>query len=141
MSDSGEWAKAYALDLSVERADWLKHGRAAGPIRNQTMLDKYVPDLYAKSQGKIIKNPLVIPNTTYPRAVRGGSWDDDPEDLRSAARRGSEKDWKMADPQIPQSIWYHTDALTVGFRIVRPLKEPTDEEKKQYASDKIQAEF
>ena len=89
------------------------------------VLDKYVPDLYAKSKGKVIKNPLVIPNSTYPRAVRGGSWDDDPETLRSSARRGSEKDWKMQDPQIPQSIWYHTDANFLGFRVVRPLAKPT----------------
>ena len=94
------------------------------------VLDKYVSDLYAKSKCKVIKNPLVIPNPnmTYPRAVRGGSWDDDPEALRSAARRGSEKDWKMADPQIPQSIWYHTDANFLGFRVIRPLTKPTPEQ-------------
>ena len=38
----------------------------------------------------------------------------------------------MQDPQIPQSIWYHTDALYVGFRLVRPLKEPSAEEKKKF---------
>ena len=27
------------------RADWNKHGRAAGPIRNQRMLDEHKPDL------------------------------------------------------------------------------------------------
>ena len=96
------------------------------------VLDKYVADLYGKSQGKVIKNPLVIPNTTYPRAIRGGSWDDDPEALRSSARRGSEKDWKMQDPQIPQSIWYHTDANFLGFRVVRPLVQPTPEQAKIY---------
>ncbi|MBN2293718.1 MAG: SUMF1/EgtB/PvdO family nonheme iron enzyme, partial [Pirellulales bacterium] len=96
------------------------------------VLDKYVPDLYAKTKGKAIKSPLVIPDSTYPRAVRGGTWDDDPEALRSAARRGSEKDWKMQDPQIPQSIWYHTDANFLGFRVVRPLVKPTPEQAKIY---------
>ncbi|MEA1952623.1 MAG: formylglycine-generating enzyme family protein, partial [Planctomycetota bacterium] len=96
------------------------------------VLDKYVADLYGKSKGKVIKSPLVIPNSTYPRAVRGGSWDDDPEDLRSASRRGSEKDWKMQDPQIPQSIWYHTDANFLGFRVIRPLTKPTPEQAKIY---------
>ena len=38
----------------------------------------------------------------------------------------------MQDPQIPKSIWYHTDALFVGFRVVRPLVEPTEEEKKKW---------
>ena len=45
--------------------------------------------------------------------------------LRSAARRGSSKEWKSQDPQIPQSIWYFTDASFVGFRVVRPLRVPT----------------
>ena len=96
------------------------------------VLDLYVPDLYEKSKGKVIKNPLVIPKNIYPREVRGGSWDDDAEALRSAARRGSNKDWKMQDPQIPQSIWYHTDANFLGFRVVRPLVQPTPEQAKIY---------
>ena len=48
---AGEWAKAHALDLSVEKADWLRHGHAAGPIRNQAMLDKYAPDLVVAFPG------------------------------------------------------------------------------------------
>jgi hypothetical protein len=65
----------------------------------------------------------------YPQSARGGSWDDDAAALRSSARRGSDKDWKQQDPQLPQSIWYFTDALFLGFRVVRPLVEPTAEEK------------
>jgi hypothetical protein len=34
----------------------------------------------------------------------------------------------MQDPQLPKSIWYHTDAQFLGFRIVRPLKVPPPEE-------------
>jgi hypothetical protein len=60
---------------------------------------------------------------------------DDPELLRSAARRGSHPDWKMQDPQIPQSIWYLTDAPFVGFRVVRPLRLPTEDEAKLYEPD------
>ena len=52
--------------------------------------------------------------------------------LRSAARRGSSKEWKTQDPQIPQSIWYYTDADFVGFRVVRPLRVPTPEEAARY---------
>ena len=43
--------------------------------------------------------------------------------LRSAARRASEPEWSRRDPQLPQSIWWHTDAIFVGFRIVRPVDE------------------
>jgi hypothetical protein len=55
--------------------------------------------------------------------ARGGSWTDDPNKLRSAARRGSEKSWIKRDPQRPQSIWWLTDAELVGFRIIRPVEE------------------
>ena len=64
----------------------------------------------------------------YPRAVRGGSWNDFPDALRSAARLGSSKSWKVQDPQLPKSIWYHTDTQWLGFRIVRPLKIPSVED-------------
>ncbi len=29
----------------------------------------------------------------------------------------------MRDPQLPQSIWWHTEAIFVGFRVVRPYEE------------------
>jgi formylglycine-generating enzyme required for sulfatase activity len=73
-------------------------------------------------------NPLVSGRELYPRAVRGGSWNDFPDGLRSAARMGSHKSWKQQDPQLPKSIWYHTDAHWLGFRIVRPLEIPSPEQ-------------
>ena len=72
--------------------------------------------------------PVVVPDELYPRVVRGGSWYDDPDRLRSAAREKSDPTWKIQDPQLPQSMWYHTDALFVGFRVVRPLTPPSEEE-------------
>lgn len=99
------------------------HGNVA-----EWCLDQYQPLAYQGRDGQTA-NPYVRPMKVYPEVVRGGSWDDDPEKLRSAARRGSEKAWKMQDPQIPQSKWYFTDALFAGFRVVRPLHEPTAEEK------------
>jgi formylglycine-generating enzyme required for sulfatase activity len=93
------------------------------------VLDQYLPQHYATLAGSTVKDPLAIPRTLDPRVVRGGSWEADAHELRSAARFGSHEDWKAQDPQIPQSIWYLTDALGVGFRIVRPLAEPSPEEK------------
>ncbi len=103
------------------------HGNVA-----EWVLDQYVADTYAMraggiTAGKSIENPLVIPLKEYPRIVRGGGWDDAPRMLRSAAREGSSLEWKEQDPQVPQSIWYFTDALGVGFRVVRPLMEPSEE--------------
>ncbi len=78
------------------------------------------------------KDPLAVPQTLYPRVVRGGGWNEEPALMRSAARQGSTEDWIAQDPQSPVSIWYLTDALHVGFRIVRPLNEPTEEEKAKH---------
>ena len=104
------------------------HGNVA-----EWVLDQYVPDIYGKRAAQALTvNPLAIPTTLYPLAVRGGGWDDEANMLRSAAREGSHEDWKQQDPQIPQSIWYFTDALGVGFRVVRPLNEPSEEEKMNF---------
>ncbi len=100
---------------------------------SEWVLDQYVEDAYAKMpKDKPAADAWVVPTKLYSRIVRGGSWDDDPDALRSAARRGSDRSWKDQDPQIPQSVWYHTDALFVGFRVVRPLEEPSEEKKLLY---------
>ncbi len=82
-------------------------------------------------------NPYIKPTSLYPQTVRGGGWDDDPDQLRSAYRRGSEPDWKIQDPQLPKSLWYHTDAQWLGFRIVRPLEIPSAEEMHSYWNSAI----
>lgn len=96
---------------------------------SEWVLDQYRPDAYAGRVGKLTVEPLEIPQTVYPRVVRGGGWDNDADRLRSGARTFSDPEWTQQDPQIPQSIWYHTDALSVGFRIVRPFREPSAEER------------
>ena len=84
------------------------HGNVA-----EWCLDQYVADRYKQLGGKLVENPLVAVTKTYPQVVRGGSWADEAPLLRSAARRGSSKDWKSQDPQIPQSIWYlHRRAIS-----------------------------
>ena len=40
---------------------------------------------------RLRENPLVAPNTLYPRVVKGGSWDDVAVSHRSAARMRSEE--------------------------------------------------
>ncbi len=104
------------------------HGNVA-----EWCLDQYVTDFYKKTDPQIPAIfPIAVPTTLYPRVVRGGSWDDDPESLRSASRMKSKADWKMGDPQNPKSKWYHTNSDYVGFRVVRPLKRPTKEEIEKY---------
>ena len=88
-------------------------------------LDHYDKDYYGTFKNGIpALFPVLIPtDKRYPHVIRGGSWDDEPPLLRSAARRASEEDWSMLDPQQPKSIWWHTNSTFVGFRVVRPLDE------------------
>jgi formylglycine-generating enzyme required for sulfatase activity len=103
------------------------HGNVA-----EWTLDQLDAAFYAaSSKDGVARSPVNWPKSEYPLVVRGGSWDDDADRLRSAARRGSTKGWKVQDPQLPKSIWYFTDARFVGFRVVRPLAPPSEEEMKR----------
>lgn len=48
---AGKWAKSRGIPVTVVPADWAKHGRAAGPIRNQQMLDEKRPEMVIAFQG------------------------------------------------------------------------------------------
>ncbi len=89
-------------------------------------LDQYEPEGYKQFLSATAESPWIKATKSYPHVARGGSWDDEPGDLRSAARRGSSAAWKQQDPQLPKSIWYLTDAQFLGFRIIRPLKVPAE---------------
>ncbi len=95
-------------------------------------LDLYSPDAYKRIKETPV-DPWSVGVKLHPRVARGGSWDDQDQTLlRSAARKSSSPDWSAQDPQLPQSIWYHTDAQFLGFRLVRPLKVPSPEEMQKY---------
>ena len=85
-------------------------------------LDQYLKDAYKTGQ------PTIPATKLYPRVVRGGSWYDDADALRSARRDASNPDWKREDPMLPKSLWYHATAPWLGFRIVRPLRIPSAKE-------------
>ncbi len=108
------------------------HGNVA-----EWCVDQYEPS-YEKFISTMAQDPWTGSTKPYPHSVRGGSWDDDPTKLRSAVRRASDKTWKIQDPQLPKSIWYHTDAQFLGFRIVRPLKVPPPEELTKFWSNGVE---
>lgn len=104
-------------DMHGNVSEWVLDGHSAS---------------YSAFEGETTLNPFVAPKSVFGRVVRGGCWDDDPEGLRSTARKASHPDWNRDDPRQPQSIWYHTDMTCPGFRVVRPLRVPTVEESIAY---------
>ena len=92
-------------------------------------LDQYDATGYSKLS---LKDPLAPPGSKYPRVARGGSYLSDAKELRCANRIPSEANWNQRDPQIPKSKWWLTDGMGVGFRVVRPLKQPSREEVEEF---------
>ncbi|HEU4901668.1 MAG TPA: SUMF1/EgtB/PvdO family nonheme iron enzyme, partial [Flavisolibacter sp.] len=90
-------------------------------------LDQYDEQYYTKIADGAA-DPVLAPSSRHPRAVRGGSFEDEVDALRPAARRSWLAEWNKRDPQIPKSRWWLTDAYFVGFRVVRPVKQPAPAE-------------
>ena len=102
---------------------------------------EWVLDAYTASQedlppdGSNSEQAIVWPRELYPRVLRGGSWQLDPVDCRSDARRASDDDsWRSYDPNSPQSPWWFAseEAQDVGFRIIRPLVAPLRTQRNKY---------
>ena len=102
------------------------HGNVA-----EWTLDQYAADFYSKPAVNGM-SPWNVPTSLYNRVYRGGSWDGDAEDLRSAARKKSGLALQKGDPQIPKSFWWYTNAPFIGFRLVSPAKAPTAPEMKKF---------
>ncbi len=73
----------------------------------------------------VVKNPISFAAKLHRGVVRGGHFDSDPHQLRSAARLPASPRWNDSDPQAPRSIWYNSSVIEIGFRIVRPRRIPS----------------
>ncbi len=97
-------------------------------------VSEWTMDMYdAKYFEKLAARPEsgFIIERTAPRAyhtARGGSFKSKAAELRSADRLAQVEDWNQRDPQVPRSKWWLTDGDFVGFRVVRPVKQPSPEE-------------
>jgi formylglycine-generating enzyme required for sulfatase activity len=91
-------------------------------------LDHYSGNYYSKLKDGASDPTAEILKTKYPHTLKGGSYLDKPEDLYVTNRWSSDPSWNKRDPQIPKSKWWLTDGAHVGFRIIRPLAQPTKEE-------------
>ena len=113
------------------------HGNVA-----EWVLEQYAADTYENRKPEMFGAPVkalivrVGINVTAGHIVRGGHFEDELSELRSARRLYSGAQWNETEPGYPHSIWWLTDAPFVGFRIVRPLEPPkTEEEAKLYEPD------
>ncbi len=101
------------------------------------VLDGYLESGYAELAKTSQGNGLILaqPTKLFPRVLRGGSWDDEPDRLRSAARGQSNDDeWRSYDPNAPKSPWWFASDASqdVGFRILRPYKAPLPADRGTY---------
>ena len=128
-----EFGRAYQIDLNAPHSSpvaqrnpnpwglYDMHGNVS-----EWTLDAYLPD--RQKLPDLVKNPISFSPKLHQGVARGGNFDHDPEDLRSAARFPASREWNAQDPQAPPSIWYNSSASWLGFRIVRPLKTPSLDE-------------
>lgn len=93
-------------------------------------LDQYDENFYS-TLSDTSATPVKLP-TLKSRTVRGGTYRDDAKNVRSAVRLKSDPVWNRRDPQIPKSKWWNADAPFIGFRIIRPFKQPTPEEAESF---------
>jgi formylglycine-generating enzyme required for sulfatase activity len=100
----------------------------------EIVFDQYEPEHYASLSGKQAncKDAIRWPDKQYPRVVRGGGYESEPEQCRSAARRRISVAQNTQDPQDPKSPYWWTEGFSIGFRLVSPVTEPTKEEKHKF---------
>ena len=90
-------------------------------------MDQYDENYFIKMKDRNA-DPELQPTSRHPRLLKGGNYTDEAIDLRSANRTSWLPGWNKRDPQIPKSKWWLTDAPFAGFRLVRPLKQPSADE-------------
>jgi len=79
--------------------------------------DWYSPEAY-KATGTTVSDPKG-PESGEEHVVRGGSYNSEAGELRSAAREFTQTvNWLKTDPQQPKSIWWYSDIKGIGFRVV-----------------------
>ena len=99
------------------------HGSVAEWTVNQ--YDESGYEVFADKQPINATDAVVWPEIATSCVVRGGSWENDPPELRSAARMASDDElWKEEDPNFPRSPWWFTSdpSRGVGFRIFRSYR-------------------
>lgn len=84
--------------------------------------DYYSPKAYSGNR-KVAVDPKG-PKRGQEHVIRGGSFKSDAKDVRCASRDFTKtKAWLVTDPQMPKSVWWYSDCVDIGFRIVCEVDE------------------
>ena len=78
------------------------------------------------------KNPYNKTTKKHPHTVKGGSYKDHAAQTGCSVRTGTDKVWNRRDPQVPKSTWWNIDAPFIGFRLVKPVNQPSKESVEQF---------
>lgn len=79
--------------------------------------DFFAEDTYKNYGGEVTDPTGPEDGTEF--VIRGGAFDSDAIELRSANRDQTQTEkWLVTDPQMPKSIWWYSDSKNVGFRVV-----------------------
>jgi sulfatase modifying factor 1 len=85
--------------------------------------DWYSPGIYSiYANQEIVVNPTgEVQGKEY--VIRGGSFKSDAINVRIADRDHTQSDaWMITDPQMPKSLWWYSDVVDVGFRVVCEIR-------------------
>lgn len=105
----------------------LKKPNAWGLFDMQGNVSEWVLDHFDPNPSSRNESPIFI-DKYADAVVKGGNFQDPLTQVRSSARLAADPVWNRRDPQIPKSIWWNADAPFVGFRIMRPAKQPSKQE-------------
>lgn len=98
-------------------------------------VSEWVLDHFQEQKNTALQsNEAVFVEKDAPAVVKGGNYKTLRSDLKVDYRIPADPIWNRRDPQIPKSKWWNADAPFVGFRVVRPLKQPSEAEVRAFFS-------
>jgi formylglycine-generating enzyme required for sulfatase activity len=105
---------------------------------------EWTMDMYSETYFEYLKrdnfgnNYVKRDNFRALHTAKGGGFKSQINELRLSDRLPQTENWNKRDPQIPTSKWWLTDGDFVGFRILRPLVQPSEAEIEQFFKDNLE---